>query len=121
MCSLTRKTVLIVDDGENIRDFLSDFFAQYGYQPSVATNGKEAMDLLRKESFELLITDFNMPEMSGIDLIRTVKKYDIKLTIIGMSVEDNRKDFLEAGADFFVLKPFNFEHLSKILKSVYKV
>lgn len=120
MCSFSCKTVLIVDDEENIRDFLSDFFAHYDYQPIVATNGKEALELLRKKSFKLLITDFNMPEMSGIDLIRTVKKYKIKLTIIGMSVEDNRKDFLEAGADFFVLKPFNFEQLSKILNSVYK-
>lgn len=116
--SLGRK-VLIVDDNEYIRKLLSDFFSFYGYEVITASNGKEALDILKYKSCSLLITDLNMPQINGIELVNKIRNLRMLVPIIGMSLEDKKSEFLRAGANFFVLKPFNFNHLKSILHSIF--
>jgi len=113
---LSRK-VLVVDDEENIRN-LSVFFSFHGYEAVSAGNGKEALDILKYKSCELVMTDMDMPEMNGLALVDTIRKLNIPVTIIGMSFQDKKSEFLKAGADYFLCKPFNFQHLKSILNAI---
>ncbi len=112
------RQVLIVDDEEHIRNLLLDFFSSNGYKTIIASNGKEALEILKDKTCSLLITDFNMPEMDGIDLIEKIRNLNISLIIIGMSFGDKESEFLKAGANHFLSKPFHFHHLKSILHSL---
>jgi DNA-binding response OmpR family regulator len=112
--------VLIVDDDRYVRNLLLEFFSLNGYEVIIASNGKEALDILKDESFTLLITDLNMPEMDGIELVVKVRDSDRLLPIIGISSEDKKSEFLRAGADYFLMKPFSIRHLKAIVYSIFK-
>lgn len=116
--TLGRK-VLIVDDKEDIRELLLDFFSFNGYEAIIASNGIEALDILKDKCYSLLITDLNMPDMDGIELVVKIRNLDIPLPIIGMSSDNKESEFLKAGADYFLLKPFYFQHLKSILYSIF--
>lgn len=111
------KRVLIVGD-EHIGNLLSDFFSLSGYEPVVASNGNEALDTLKDKSFSLIVTDLNLPETGGIELIGKVRNLAVPVKIIGISFDDKEYDSLEAGADYFLFKPFNFKYLRSILHSI---
>lgn len=119
MRGILDKRVLIVDDKESIRKQFSDFFLFNGYEIILASNGKEALDILKDRSCSLLITDLNMPVMDGIELVVKIRNLGIPLPIIGMSFEDKRSEFLSAGTDYFLLKPFSLTHLKSILYSIF--
>jgi len=112
-----KNRVLIVDDGEPVRNLLADFFSFNGYEALTAGNGGEALEILEDTPCGLLITDLNMPGMDGIELVRKVRNLGIPLTIIGTSIYHKEVEFLRVGADFFLLKPFDFHYLKTILKS----
>jgi DNA-binding response OmpR family regulator len=116
--SLGRK-VLIVDDNEHIRKLLSDFFSFNGYGAITVSNGREALDILKDKSFSLIITDLNMPVMDGIELVIKIRSLNISLPIIGMSFDDKKSEFLRAGADYFLSKPFIFHHLKSIVSLIF--
>jgi DNA-binding response OmpR family regulator len=113
------RNVLIVDDEEHIKRLLSDFFSFNGYNIISAGNGREALYILEEKTCRLLITDLNMPVMDGIELVVKIRNLNISLQIIGMSFEDRKSEFLRAGADYFIFKPFNFHHLKSILHSIF--
>lgn len=113
------RKVLIVDDKEQIRRLLSDFFSFYGFETITACNGKEALDIIENKTCNLLITDLNMPVMNGIELVVKIKSLNISLPIIGMSFDDKKSEFLSAGADYFLSKPFSFHRLKFILYSIF--
>jgi DNA-binding response OmpR family regulator len=110
--------VLVVDDEENIRNLLSAFFSLHGYEAISAGNGKEALDILKNTSCDLLMTDLDMPKMNGLELVDTIRKRNIPLIIIGMSFQGKKTEFLRAGADYFLCKPFNFQYLKFVLNSI---
>jgi DNA-binding response OmpR family regulator len=114
------REVLIVDDEEFIRTLLSDFFSFNGYEVFLARNGEEALDIIKNKSCSLLITDMDMPLMDGIELVRKIRKINISLPIIGMSIENKESEFLKAGADYFLLKPFSLNNLKSILYSIFR-
>lgn len=102
--------VLIADDDEMIRLMLADALKEAGYEVSTAANGREAMEMVLHGSCRLIISDWQMPEVSGIDLCRQLRAaalpgyvYFILLTSKG-SVQE-RVEGLMAGADDFIAKP----------------
>ncbi len=114
------KTVLITDDKEPMRKLLSGFFLFDGYKIIFANNGKEALDILiDKYPVDLLITDLSMPVIDGIELVVKIRNLGIAIPIIGMSVEDKRSEFLKAGADYFLLKPFSLNQIRSILYLIF--
>jgi len=115
---LDRK-VLIVDDEEHIKSLLSEIFSFNGYDVILANNGREALEILKNKYCSLLITDLNMPVMDGIELVNKIRNLDISLPIIGMSFEDKKSEFLKAGANYFLLKPFSIHHLRSIVSSIF--
>ncbi|MBE0426334.1 MAG: response regulator [Nitrospirae bacterium] len=120
MCKTSGKLVLIVDDRESIRKLLSDFFSYNKYEVIMANNGKEALDILRNKSCSLLITDLDMPLMDGIELVIKIREFNMPLPIIGMSIENKKIEFLRAGADYFLLKPFSLNHLKSMLYLIFR-
>src|ERR1700722_11369391 len=104
--------VLIVDDDEIELMVLEEALSSAGYQVVVAHNGREALDLLRKGSCRLVISDWEMPEMNGVELCQSIRADQMRgyvyiILLTGHDTPEERVQGLRAGADEFVGKPFN--------------
>jgi CheY-like chemotaxis protein len=117
MMSETKK-ILVVDDDEEIRDLLCRYLGKRSFEAHRAGNGLDAIEFLRKkkEHFDIVITDYSMPQMNGLELTKIVRRRYPRTVIIGMSGFDAvGNDFMNAGAHAFVRKPF---HLPDILHAI---
>ncbi len=117
----TEGLVLIVDDDEGIREVLKEIIQLFGFTCKTAENAEEALKRLRKESFELMITDIKMPGMNGMDLLRMAKKHSQALDIImmtGFSAEYSFSDVVIAGASDIIPKPINLEEVEAKINRV---
>ena len=113
--------ILIVDDEASVLAVLSHHLTNEGHECTTTTSPLKALQLLKHDNFALLITDLVMPEMSGLDLVREAKKVapETSVIIITVVLEVNKAiEAVRAGADDYVLKPFN---LGEISTSVSKV
>jgi putative two-component system response regulator len=104
--------VLIVDDDEIARELLSNALRQAGYRVRVAPDGREALAILRTAPFRIVISDWVMPEMDGIELCRQIRAGDFPsyIYVILLTSRDRTQDIVEgltAGADDFITKPFD--------------
>ena len=101
--------ILAVDDNEQIREILSEMLSRFGFECSTAANGREALDLMQRENFPLVLTDMRMPEMGGIELLHEIKKNypdtDV-ISVTGYDANYTFTDVIRAGASDFILKPF---------------
>lgn len=104
--------VLIVDDDEFALELLHDSLADSGYEVEVARDGREALELLRKGTCRLVISDWEMPRMNGIELCREIRwrglgSYVYIILVTARDGTDSIVEGLEAGADDFITKPFD--------------
>ncbi len=117
----TKPRILVVDDEENIRDMLKRHFRFIGYEVECAANGKEALDFMNKKRFEVVISDINMPDMDGIELLRAIK-HSAPMThcimITGYVTMDNVLACMRLGADTCVFKPL--EDMAELEEAVKK-
>ncbi|HLJ09900.1 MAG TPA: HD domain-containing phosphohydrolase [Planctomycetaceae bacterium] len=103
--------VLIVDDDEIALELLSAVLVDSGYEVEVARNGREALEILRTGRHRLVVTDWEMPEMDGIQLCRKIRERHFSgyIYVILVTCRDgtaNVVEGLDAGADDFIAKPF---------------
>ena len=101
--------ILIVDDNDCIRDFLTILLSRKGYRCESAVNGREAMDKVAQSQFDVVITDVHMPEMDGITLTRelTLRFPDLPVMIMTGQPEDSlMESAIRAGAREVLGKPF---------------
>ena len=115
------KKVLITDDETSIREVLAELLSAEGLGVQTAKDGQEALDLIRKEHFDLLITDIRMPNLSGPELYDIiVKELDFpkeKIIILtGDILSDEAKNFILKNACLYILKPFNPGELLRVLQ-----
>jgi len=118
---MAQERILIVDDLEEIRDVLSTFLEDKGYEVYTAEDGKKALNIVKKKEIELVLTDVRMPEMSGYELTRTIKKINATIGIIVMTAYTSvytEGDVRKIGADDFVSKPFNLTNVSEKVERV---
>ena len=109
------QNILIVDDEEFILTSTQRLLEKSGYSCQTATSGKEALELLQKEKFDLVISDINMPEMDGLELMKKSKELFPNLHFIittGHITEYSFGDIIEAGAADFITKPFEIKELN---------
>lgn len=102
-------TFLIVDDEPSIREILSDCLTNRGFSVIAVSSAKEALDIFRTTSIDVIMTDLSMPEMDGISLataIRSVNEYIPIGFISGHSSRNHLKDYLRLGVHSFIDKPF---------------
>ncbi|WP_437204460.1 hybrid sensor histidine kinase/response regulator [Planctomicrobium sp. SH664] len=98
--------ILVVDDSPTTRTILRNIFSAEGYQVVVAADGMDALEKLRRSTFQLVVSDFEMPRLNGVDLTRQVKaRYGLPVILVtGREREEYRREGLEAGADAYVVK-----------------
>ena len=102
-------SVLIVDDEPSIREFLAFVLTDEGYRVQTASDGREAIDLAKRESPDVVITDLMMPRMDGYELIAHLRQECERVrAIIAMSAM-NTAAGRTPGADLFIAKPFEVE------------
>lgn len=110
-----QSTILLVDDNYNFLKFLSESLSKQ-YHILKASNGKQALSILKKEDADLIISDVMMPEMDGLELCSNIKK-DIRyshipiILLTAKASEEHQLEGLETGADDYITKPFNMEVL----------
>lgn len=118
------KKVMIVDDSKAIRQSLAFTLKSVGYDVVEATNGIDALDLMKDNSIGLFISDVNMPEMDGITLLKKLKDdKDYKHTPVIMLTTEASGDMItegkEAGAKAWIIKPFQPEQLIEAVKKLF--
>ncbi len=110
------KKILVVDDDDDVRKFLKIYLTFSGYDVDCASGGDEAMTLIEKNNYSILITDYEMPGTDGIALTKKVRNLRPSMPIIGISGSYNgKKEFLAAGATLFMEKPIALSILKKAL------
>ncbi|RMG00323.1 MAG: response regulator [Nitrospirae bacterium] len=117
--------VLVVEDSDSTRAMIRTIVEDLGEEFLVfdARNGFEALRMLPSERFDLILTDINMPDINGLELINFVKNNadyrDIPLIIVSTErTEEDRKRGMELGADAYITKPFKPEELQETVKRV---
>jgi len=105
-----KKKILIADDSPTIRKFVSFSLKALGYEVIAACDGMEAVELLPTSEIDLIITDLNMPNMDGFELIKTVRGNDKDIPIIILSSLKGSEEVdrgLSSGANSYMVKPFD--------------
>jgi len=120
------KQVLIVDDTKETCLLLSILLERWNYNPIVANNGTEALELIKEKSIQLVICDWVMPNMDGIDLCEQLRSsnlgyYIYLILLTGKKNKDDVVVSLKAGADDFMTKPINRHELKARLKSAERI
>jgi len=115
--------ILIVDDELSFREFLSETLEDAGYLVNNAGSGKEALEAMMGHPPDIMITDINMPEMNGIELMSNVKKHDPNIIIIVMTAYANletARAAIKHGAYDFILKPFKIDEILTAINNATK-
>ncbi len=117
--------VLIVDDFATMRRILRNILKQIGFTNiAEADDGSTALKELKKEKYDLILCDWNMPEMPGIDLLNTMKSDDeLKgipfVMVTAEAQKDNIVGAVKAGVNSYIVKPFTAETIGDKLKKVF--
>jgi two-component system chemotaxis response regulator CheY len=116
-------SILIVDDSLPMRSVIKKTLGAAGYGGSEileAQNGQEALDMMRHNWVDVVLTDYNMPVMNGLDFILKAKKEDLlrDIPFIVVSTEGNKDriaQFMESGAAGYITKPFTAESIRDVM------
>lgn len=111
--------ILVVDDDQSIRDTLSNYLKRQEYDVHSAENGVEALEKIKKNNPDLIITDVRMPEMDGLELLSKVKEIDSHIQVIMISAFDDMQSTVKAmqsGAYDYIEKPLEIDKLKLRIK-----
>ena len=117
---MSKERILIVDDEESIREFLEIMLRREKYEVATASSAKKALKILEKENFDMVITDIQMPEMNGIELLGKIKDTDSDTVVIMVTAYGSTESAVEAmklGAYDYITKPFKIDELKIIIKN----
>jgi two-component system response regulator PilR (NtrC family) len=115
-------SILIVDDEEMMRNLLSRILSREGYKIRSAEDGVAALEVLKEEMVDIIISDMKMPRMNGFELLKVVKKERPKIGVIIMTAYGDTytvKDALLLGADEYITKPFKSYEISLVVERAY--
>lgn len=107
------KEILIIDDDNDLSFIISEMLESYGYSVTIAASGEEAFDLLSANTYHLILLDINLPDTTGLDLCRELRKIS-RIPIIFASArtsEDDRITGLDIGGDDYLPKPYSMKEL----------
>ncbi|WP_305045752.1 sigma-54-dependent transcriptional regulator [Geoalkalibacter sp.] len=110
--------ILVIDDEGHNRQALSLLLSHSGYQVQSAASGEEALEIMQKTPFEIIISDLFLPGVSGIDILKRVKEespYTSVILITGNASAETAVEAMKEGAFDYITKPFNFEKLKVIV------
>ena len=119
------KTILTADDSASMRQMVSFTLKGAGYEVVEAVDGKEGLSMISQTKVDMIITDLNMPNMDGIEMIRNVRampqyKFIPIILLTTESQDGKKKEGKAAGATGWITKPFKPEQLLAVVKKVLK-
>src|SRR5215471_16806126 len=115
---MKKKRLLFVDDDPEMRSLIIDFFQSEGYSISEAIHGKDALEHLANEDFDVIITDLRMQEMDGLALLKEIRLRNPQLPVILITAFGSIETAVEAikeGATNFIPKPLKMQTLKAIV------
>ncbi|MDD7792943.1 response regulator [Clostridium sp. 'White wine YQ'] len=115
------KTILVVDDTKNIREMLKTFLEIEGYKVFEAKNAEEAIEIFNNHQIDLMFTDIKLPNVSGTELLKQIKKMNKSTTVIVMTAFGTIKNAVECtkfGAAAYLQKPFTTKRIKSVLDEV---
>lgn len=111
---MSKAKLLIVDDEESIREFLEIMLKKEGYEVTLAEDGQRAKDLLLKKSFDMIISDLQMPHVTGIELLKHVRESypeTLFMMITAFGTTETAVDAMKMGAYDYLTKPFKIDEV----------
>ena len=112
--TLQHSRILVIDDDQDILELVSSILTRQGYAPFSAADGEQGLELFKKKKPAIVLTDINMPGISGIEILKQVKQISPTAQVIifsGFGTTDNVIEALRLGANDYLAKPFNIELL----------
>ncbi len=109
-----KSRILVVDDEESIREFLEIMLKKEGYEITLAEDGQKAKDLLSKKTFDMIISDLQMPHVTGIELLRHVKETSpeiVFMMITAFGTTETAVEAMKMGAYDYITKPFKIDEV----------
>lgn len=116
------KRVLIVDDDQAMADIIEDILIEYGYEPSKAHSLEAAYELLSRQAVELIILDINLPDGTGFEFCKDLRKYSNVPIIFASArtMEDDRIKSYDIGGDDFLSKPYSLKELVSHVNALFR-
>lgn len=119
--------ILVVDDFSTMRRIITNVLRQLGFDNiSEAEDGAKALQILEAESFDFVITDWNMPQMSGLDLIKAIRASENEtlkgipvLMVTAEALQDNIIAAAKAGVNNYIIKPFDAQTLAEKINKIF--
>ncbi|MFP3980380.1 MAG: sigma-54-dependent transcriptional regulator [Desulfobacterales bacterium] len=116
--------ILIIDDDEGLVHFLRRFFQRKGYAVTACSGGRQAIEKTAKDSFDLILLDYKMPDLNGLDILAEIRRNEIKTPVIIITAYGTTNLAIEAmkyGAYDYLIKPFERKDLSRIVSEALQV
>jgi two-component system response regulator (stage 0 sporulation protein F) len=110
--------ILIVDDELDLRELLAQMLESEGFRVSQASGGRMALEILKKESVDLVISDVRMPDGDGVELLKNIKATNPKLPLVIMITgfsDSSEAQILKLGAHAMFMKPFDTDAFSQAI------
>ena len=114
--------ILIIDDDEGLLHFLTRFFTRKEYQVQACNSAQKALDLITEESFDLILLDYKMPELNGLEALKQIKNFQVKTPVIIMTAYGTTETAIDAmrlGAYDYLVKPFDRKELNRIVNDAF--
>ena len=111
--------ILIVEDEVGILQFLQQGLEEEGYTIEIATDGEKALELLTNESFDLVLLDWMLPKLTGLEVCKAYRLQNKTSPVIFLTAKDTVQEIIEglqAGANDYIKKPFSFDELVERIK-----
>ena len=121
--SMIKPKLLLVDDDKNALDGLVKILTHDGYPVSGVLSGYEALNLLSRKNFDIIVTDMKLPGIGGLSLIHEIRKKEESVAIVVITAYSSVKTAVEAikcGADDYLTKPINIEELRLVLEKIWE-
>jgi DNA-binding response OmpR family regulator len=113
------KRILVVDDKEDIRTLLRHFFEHEGFEVFEAADGAKALEMVRKEQFDVVLTDLKMPVPDGLEVLKEVRHLCPETTVLiltGYPTIESTVKALELGCDGYLAKPIKLNRLKDLIQ-----
>jgi len=114
--------ILVAEDSRTNQHLAARLLERQGHAVTVVNNGREAVEAIRRELFDLVLMDVDMPIMDGLDATRAIRSYEsrrgTRLPIVAVTTRNNHQDCLAAGMDAHLSKPLQMDVLNRALQAV---
>jgi two-component system response regulator PilR (NtrC family) len=116
----TKGKILVVDDERSMREILEIFLKSEGYNVSAANNGESALETMKHDHFDLIITDMKMPKVGGLELLKNVKEIcpdTVVVIITAFGTTESAVEAMKLGAFDYITKPFQMDDIRLVVKN----